>query len=69
MVAFVVYNYDWVEGPEPAPCRLEIIMPVFFPIILFFNSHTLLLLFLHFSAIILKLCSKKYKFSNTYTRE
>ena len=41
-------------------------MPVFFAIILFFNSHILLLLFLHFSAIILKLCSKKSQFSNTY---
>ena len=39
--------------------RLEIIMPVFFSIILFLNSHILLLLFLHFSAIIIKLCSKK----------
>ena len=59
MVAFVVYNYDWVEGPEPAPCRLEIIMPVFFPIILFFNSHTLLLLYIltffcYYSQIMLK---------------
>ena len=35
--------------------RLDIIMPVCF---LFFNSHILLLLFLRFSAIILKLCSK-----------
>ena len=33
--------------------RLEIIMPVFFAINLFFNSHILLLLFLHISAIIL----------------
>ena len=46
--------------------RLEIIMPVFFAIILFFNSHMLLLLFLHISAIILKFCSKKSQFSNTY---
>ena len=39
--------------------RLEIIMPFFGAIILFFNSHILLLLLLNFSAIILKLCSKK----------
>ena len=38
--------------------RLEIIMPPFFGIILFFNAHILLLQFLRFAAIIPKLCSK-----------
>ena len=38
--------------------RLEIIMPFFFAIILFFNAHSLLLLFLSYSAIIPKLCQK-----------
>ena len=45
---------------------LEIIIPFFFAIILFFTAHILLLLFLHFSSIILKLSSKQSQFSNTY---
>ena len=46
--------------------RLEIIMPVFCCYYSFFNSQILLLLFLHFSAIILKLLFLKSQFSNTY---